>query len=163
MRAFAVPSFYDGRIRVNLRGREADGIVDPTDYEQVCDEIERVLRECVDPRTGASVVESIERPGRDDPMGLDSSMVDIVVVWAANPLAFCHPTHGTIGPVPYRRTGGHTSPYGFVSITGPGVVPGEHGVAAALDVAPTLFELLGGRGPEGISGRSLAGDLTGAG
>ena len=160
MRAFAVPSFYDGRIRVNLRGREAGGIVDPADYEQVCDEIERVLRACVDPRTGASVVESIERPGPDDPMALDSSTVDLVVVWAANPLAFCHPRYGTIGPVPYRRTGGHTSRYGFVSITGPAVVAGDHETAAAVDVAPTIFELLAGRAPEGISGTSFLGAFT---
>ena len=32
MRAFALPSFYDGRIRVNLRGREPAGIVDLADY-----------------------------------------------------------------------------------------------------------------------------------
>jgi hypothetical protein len=165
MRAFALPSFYDGRIRVNLRGREADGIVDLADYERVCDEVEALLRACVDPRTGASVVESVDRPARGDPrgpMGLDRSLADVVVVWAAAPLAFCHPEHGTIGPVPYRRTGGHTSPHGFVSVTGPDVVPGDHGVASALDVAPTIFELLAGRPPEGISGTSRFGELTGA-
>ncbi|HEU5308225.1 MAG TPA: hypothetical protein VFW97_12905 [Acidimicrobiia bacterium] len=166
MRAFALPSFYDGRIRVNLRGREADGIVDLADYERVCDEVEALLRACVDPRTGASAVESIDRPARHDPrgpMGLDRSLADIVVVWAAAPLALGHPDHGTIGPVAYRRTGGHTSPHGFVSITGPDVVPGDHGIASALDVAPTIFELLAGRAADGISGTSLLGELTGAG
>ena len=95
-------------------------------------------------------------------MGLDSSLADMVVVWAANPLAFSHPTHGTLGPVPYRRTGGHTSPYGFVSITGPDVVPGDRDTASALDVAPTISELLRGRAPDGISGTSLLGVLTSA-
>ena len=75
---FAIPSFYDGRIRVNLRGREADGIVDLADHERVCDELEVLLRACVDPRTGASVVESIERPEGDDPRGLDSTHADLV-------------------------------------------------------------------------------------
>jgi predicted AlkP superfamily phosphohydrolase/phosphomutase len=160
MRAFALPSFYDGRIRVNLRGREADGIIDLADYERVCDEVEALLRGCTDPRTGANVVESIDRPARHDPMGLDSSLADMVVVWAASPLSFVHPTYGTFGPVPYRRTGGHTSPYGFVSITGPDVVPGDRDTASALDVAPTIFELLAGRAPEGLSGTSLLGALT---
>lgn len=162
MRAFALPSFYDGRIRVNLRGREADGIVDLGDHERVCDELEVLLRACVDPRTGASVVESIARPAGDDPMALDSTLADLVVVWAASPLACRHPTYGTIGPVPYRRTGGHTGPFGFLSITGPGVEPGDHEIASALDVAPTIFELLAGRPPEGISGTSLLGVLAGA-
>jgi predicted AlkP superfamily phosphohydrolase/phosphomutase len=161
MRAFALPSFYDGRVRVNLCGREAHGVVDPADYERACDEIEALVRDCVDPRTGASVVESIDRPARHDPMALDSSLADLVVVWADCPLALDHPEHGTIGPVPYRRTGGHTSPYGFVSITGPDVVPGDHGIASALDVAPTVYELLGGRATDRISGSSLLGVLTG--
>ena len=33
MPAFALPSFYDGRIRINLRGRERHGLVDPSRYE----------------------------------------------------------------------------------------------------------------------------------
>ena len=33
MPAFALPSFYDGRVRINLRGREASGIVIPADYQ----------------------------------------------------------------------------------------------------------------------------------
>jgi predicted AlkP superfamily phosphohydrolase/phosphomutase len=147
---------------VNLRGRESAGIVGLADYQRVCDEVEQLLRECTDPRTGASVVESIERPGFDDPVALHSSLADLVVVWAGCPLALEHPTHGIIGPMPYRRTGGHTSPHGFASVTGPGVIPGDYGTACALDVAPTIFELLAGRAPSGISGTSLAGALTGA-
>jgi predicted AlkP superfamily phosphohydrolase/phosphomutase len=162
MRAFALPSFYDGRVRVNLRGREAAGIVGLDEYERVCDEVEALLRACVDPRTGDGVVESIERPGRHDPLTLDSSLADLVVVWAGCPLALRHPVHGTIGPVPYRRTGGHTGPHGFVSITGPDVVPGDHGIASSLDVAPTVYELLAGRAPDGLSGSSLLRALTGA-
>jgi hypothetical protein len=160
MQAFALPSFYDGRIRVNLRGPEAQGVVAPADYDRVLDDVEALLRDCVDPATGASVVESIERPAGDDPMVLDSSLSDLVVVWAGCPLAFRHPRHGTLGPVPYRRTGGHTGPHGFASITGPGVEPGDHGVVAALDVAPTVFELAEGKAPEGISGTSRARALT---
>jgi len=160
MRAFALPSFYDGRIRVNLRGREAEGIVAPADYDRVLDEIEGLLRECIDPTTGAGVVESVERPAGGDPLVLDSSLSDLVVVWSGCPVAFRHPRHGTLGPVPYRRTGGHTGPYGFASITGPGVEPGDLGITDALDVAPTVFELTEGRAPEGISGQSRAGSLT---
>jgi predicted AlkP superfamily phosphohydrolase/phosphomutase len=163
MRAFALPSFYDGRVRVNLRGREANGTVAPADYERVLDEIEALARECVDPITGASVVESVERPAGDDPFALDRSLSDLVIVWAGCPLAFHHPRHGEIGPVPYRRTGGHTGPYGFASITGPDVAPGEHGIGASLDVAPTVYELLEGRPPEHLSGTSRVRALTLAG
>jgi predicted AlkP superfamily phosphohydrolase/phosphomutase len=53
MPAFALPSFYDGRIRINLRGRERRGIVDPSRYEQTCAELETLLRECRNSFAGA--------------------------------------------------------------------------------------------------------------
>ena len=155
MRAFALPSFYDGRVRLNLRGREAAGLVDPADHGRTCDEIEELVRDCVDPQTGRSVVASVERPGADDPRSLDSSLADLVFDWAACPRTFEHPVYGRMGPIPYHRTGGHTGPFGFASLTGSGLAPGDHGIASPLDVAPTVFELVTGRRPAGIAGRSL--------
>ncbi len=157
MRAFALPSFYDGRVRVNLRGRERDGMVDVADYERVCDEIERLLRDCRDPRTGAPVVEAVERcADPSDPCTLTSSEADLVVIWNAATAAFEHPDHGLIGPVPFRRTGGHTGPFGFAFIDGAGIEPGDRGVASSFDVAPTIVALLSGQAIEGLSGSALA-------
>ncbi len=161
MPAFALPSFYDGRIRVNLRGRESAGIVDIADYRRVCDEIEALVRACTDPQTGASVVETVERVADgDDPLALDSASADLVIVWRASPLAFIHPTHGLIGPVPYRRTGGHTGRHGFASITGPGITPGDYGITSSFDVAPTIADFVADRSIDGISGTSLRGRMT---
>jgi hypothetical protein len=58
--------------------------------------------------------------------------------------------------VPYRRTGGHTGPYGFASFAGPGVVAGDYGVVSSFDVAPTILELATGNASSEISGTSLA-------
>ena len=41
MPAFALPSFYDGRVRINLRGREGHGKVDVEDYRKTVAEIGR--------------------------------------------------------------------------------------------------------------------------
>jgi predicted AlkP superfamily phosphohydrolase/phosphomutase len=156
MRAFALPTLYDGRIRVNLRGREAGGLVDPAEYGQVCDELEALLRDCVDPRTGKPVVALVERIelGRD-PLTLDGGEADLAIVWNASSAAFDHPTHGLIGPVPFRRTGGHTSPYGFASLSSARAIRGDYGVASSFDVAPTIVELLGAAVPDRVSGVSL--------
>jgi hypothetical protein len=108
MRAFALPSFYDGRIRVNLRGRERDGIVDPSNYETVLDELESLIRACRDPHTGEPAVATVERPTISDPASLQGTDADLEVVWSRSLCALEHPGHGLIGPVPYRRTGGHT-------------------------------------------------------
>jgi predicted AlkP superfamily phosphohydrolase/phosphomutase len=155
MRAFALPSFYDGRVRVNLAGRERNGSVPPSEYEAVCDEIETLIRACRDPATGAGVVASIERPGRGrDPRTLGPTECDLAVVWRG-PLALDHPVLGRVGPLPYRRTGGHTGPYGFAYCSGPGIAAGDHGVRSSFDVVPTLIELLGASPPPGLSGASL--------
>ena len=142
MRAFALPSFYDGRVRVNLRGREGAGIVDVADYVAVCDELEVVLRECRDPRTDEPVVAHIARPGATHPLALDPTDADIVITWRGPSCAFEHPTLGVVGPLPFRRTGGHTGPYGFAYIAGEGIEVGNGGVRSAFDVAPTVAELL---------------------
>ena len=43
-RAFALPTDQHGRIRINLAGREAKGIVPRGQYEDICREIENLLR-----------------------------------------------------------------------------------------------------------------------
>jgi predicted AlkP superfamily phosphohydrolase/phosphomutase len=154
MRAFALPSFYDGRVRVNVRGREDHGLVDPDDYAATCDELEELVRSCVSPWNGAPAVTDVERPGGDDPFSVGSSGADLVVVWGPGVFALDHPHLGLIGPVPYRRTGGHTGPYGFASVTGPGVTAGDHGIVSSFDVAPTVLDLAG-RPPETASGTSF--------
>jgi hypothetical protein len=156
MRAFALPSLYDGRIRINVRGREAAGLVDPADYDAVCDEVEQLARDCVDPRTGEGVVRLVERPGRGrDPRELDGGIADVVISWRGGAFALRHPVHGLVGPVPYRRTGGHTGPYGFASVSAPGVIRGEYGVRPAFDVVPTIVDLLGAPPVDGLSGRTF--------
>ena len=156
MRAFALPSFYDGRIRLNLSGRERDGMVDLADYDRVCDEVEELIRACRDPRTGEGVVKRVERPASGaDPCALDSSEADLVVEWNACTSAFDHPVHGLVGPLPLRRTGGHTGPYGFAFVEGEDFEAGDHGVASAFDVAATIAHLLNSGRVEGMSGTPL--------
>ena len=158
--AFALPSFYDGRIRINLAGREAQGIVPPQGYTAVCNEIVAMLRECRDSITGAPAVKLIERPAKRDPLQLAPTEADLVVVWNGATLGLDHPRWGRIGPLPYRRPGGHTGRYGMAWIAGDGIAAGDRGVRSSFDVAPTLLDLLG-ETPQGpMSGRSLLADAT---
>ena len=154
IRAFALPSLYDGRIRVNLRGRERDGIVTTDEYTSVCDEIEALVAPLRDSRTGEPAVAGIKRNRRGDPLGMHGDEADVTVTWQGSAFGLLHPEHGLLGPIPYRRTGGHTGPHGFAWVSAPQVAAGDRGVAAASDVAPTILDLLGAPNPR-ISGRSL--------
>src|SRR5436190_842785 len=155
MQAFAIPSFYDGRIRVNLRGRERDGVVDPSNYETVLEELESLIRACQDPHTGEPAAATIERPGISDPALLQGTDADLMVVWNRSLCGLEHPEHGLIGPVPFRRTGGHTGPFGFAVVVGNRAEVGDHGVRSAFDVAPTVVDLVGGSPLKNMDGRSL--------
>jgi hypothetical protein len=155
MPAFALPSYYDGRIRLNLRGRERDGMVEPSRYEETCRSLEALLGECRNPLTGEPAVESIERTATRDPFALSSSESDLLVIWRGVATALEHPRLGLIGPVPLRRTGGHTGRHGVAYVAAPGVAPGDRGVRSSFDVVPAVVELLGCPPLPGLSGTSL--------
>jgi predicted AlkP superfamily phosphohydrolase/phosphomutase len=144
MKAFAIPSFYDGRVRVNLIGRESAGQVAAHDYERVVEEIVGLVSECVDPLSGERIVDFIEYTERKDVLTLGATEADIVFVWRGSPTGIEHPKLGRIGPVPYRRTGGHTGKQGFAYLQSERCPAGDYGTRSSFDVAPTLIDMLTG-------------------
>ena len=155
MPAFALPSFYDGRIRINLKGRERHGIVDPSRHEETCRELEAILRECRNPRTGEPMVDSFERASTRNPLALTTSEADLLVIWRGVAAALEHPRLGVIGPVPLRRTGGHTGPHGIAYVARPDLEPGDRGLRSSFDVVPTVIRMLAAEPPARLSGTSL--------
>jgi predicted AlkP superfamily phosphohydrolase/phosphomutase len=157
MRAFALPSYSDGLVRINLRGREASGLVDLADYDSVCTEVESAVMACRNPRTGRPAVSEVLRL-RPDPLDPEGAYADLAVLWAEPVDALDHPDVGLIGPMPFHRTATHTG-NGFAFISGPGITPGDLGSRSALDLPPTLLALLG-RSTAGFAGESLVGSLA---
>jgi predicted AlkP superfamily phosphohydrolase/phosphomutase len=153
MRAFSLPSYYDGQIRLNIKGRERNGLVALENYEAACDEVETLLRECRDALTGDPVVGDIRRFGH--PMERSPFQADLMVEWKGFPLGLTHPRLGQIGPIPYKRTGGHTGKTGVAWFRGEGLRPGHYGTRSAFDVVPTAIEMLGSGVPADLSGESL--------
>lgn len=143
MKAFALPTYSLGRIRINLRGRERDGVVLLEQYGATCDEVETILRHCRDPRTGRPVVLDIARVRARDPLDPDGPSADLVVAWRDCPDAIEHLEAGVVGPVPYGRTGAH-APNGFLLAAGRGIRAGDLGARPARDLTPTVVSLLGG-------------------
>jgi len=155
MRAFAIPSYYDGRIRINLAGREANGRVPRWAYGFALNALERLVRGCRNIRTGEPVVASVARMARNDPYALEPTSADLHVIWRNSPIGFEHKRLGRIGPVPYQRPGGHTGGHGVTFLAGAGLAPGDYGLRSSFDVVPTVVELLGAAKPARMSGRSL--------
>jgi predicted AlkP superfamily phosphohydrolase/phosphomutase len=149
MPAFALPSFSEGYIRVNLAGREAHGTVSPDEYDGLLTALERHVRALVDARTGEPLASDVVRT-RADPLDPNPRLpdADLVVLWHARPVDVVDsPTFGRIGPIPFGRTGSHVS-RGFLLASGPGITPGSHSAEGrVVAVAPTLLELLGASVP----------------
>jgi hypothetical protein len=86
---------------------------------------------------------------------VDATEADLTIIWDGGVLGLDHPRHGRIGPIPYRRPGGHTGPYGIAWLAGEGLPAGDFRVRSSFDVAPAIVELLGEAPVPGMSGESL--------
>jgi predicted AlkP superfamily phosphohydrolase/phosphomutase len=158
MKAFALPSYGDGCIRINLRGREPGGIVAPAEFEGVRRELGEVLLRLRDPRTGEALVREVVFPAEprwNIPPGLQPD-ADILVLWSdqANDMME-EPSLGRLGPVPFWKTGSHR-PHGFVIGRGPGIPRrAAAGRSRVIDLAPTVLGLMGCELPPYLPGRPL--------
>lgn len=153
MRAFVTPSIYEGRIRLNVIGREASGRVSQSEYLDVLDQVESLLMECRDPRTGRCPVDSIVRTA-EDPLAVTDREVDLTVMWKGYVDRLEHPKVGTVGPVPYRRTGGHST-RGFALVTGKGIERSVTEGIDARDIPPTVLSILGLPTPQEVDGEAV--------
>ena len=157
MKAFALPAYADGHIRINLKEREAQGIVDYQDYDSVCAEITDLLYRLKDGRSGQLLVKEVIRT-RKSPLDNDPKLPDpdLVVVW--NTIAtdlVDSPDIGRIGPITYNRPGGHRE-NGFLMAKGPNIEPNSDLTEGrAVDVGATILNLMGADIPEHFDGKPL--------
>lgn len=147
MKAFALPAYHDARIRLNLQGREASGVIRQADYAAALDEVAALIGATMDIATGRPIEVEIEFPHRADPLAVGPTEADIVVRLKRNTLGLMHPRLGQIGPIPHRRTGGHTGGLGIAYVAGEAIRPADHGVFSTFDLSPAIGDLVTGRPP----------------
>ncbi|MGD2068672.1 MAG: alkaline phosphatase family protein, partial [Gemmatimonadota bacterium] len=157
-RAWSTGGYY-GRIFLNVRGREPEGVVDPSEYEDVRSALAAELTLVSDPDgrlldTRAFRPEEVYRSAKGIPPDLIVHFGDLA--WRA------------IGGVGYddvyveeNDTGpddcNHAQYGAFVLAAPRGLPSGPTVHAHLLDIAPTLLELAGYELAPGMQGRSLAG------
>jgi predicted AlkP superfamily phosphohydrolase/phosphomutase len=162
MRAFCLPSDDHGYIRVNLKGREPQGLVEPgSDYARLLDELTEELHAWRDTEHGGPVVDQVIRPQERWPGPFSVGMPDLVVTWRCErPLTAVRTRrHGEIRLERrmHMRSGVHRS-RGFMLARGPHihagrVLEGGH----ALDLPPTILATLPASIPQHLDGRVLSG------
>lgn len=141
-RAFCLPTDLEGLVRVNLKGREPEGIVEPgAAYERVLDEITEALHGFTEPTSGRKVVAEVIRTDDVFPGERRAWLPDLIVTWDRTaPIdAITSPVTGEIREAsPDGRPGTHKGP-GFILAAGPGVAAGGSVAGHIRDLCPTLL------------------------
>jgi predicted AlkP superfamily phosphohydrolase/phosphomutase len=145
-RYFFLPLNEDNSgIRINLKGREPDGIVPEADYETVCSELVAELKKIHDPDSGRSLVKKIIL-SRESFSGEKLDLLpDIIIEWnSEQPYTRAKWSKGAFEHKPHEwRTGSHR-PDGFIVARGENFAPGVHQqTSSVLDIAPTLYAFFG--------------------
>jgi predicted AlkP superfamily phosphohydrolase/phosphomutase len=165
-RAFPLTADVDGYVRVNLRGREAAGTVEPgAEYEDLCRLIAEGIQSFVDADTGEPIVEDVISGDACFPgASRRNDLPDLILQWRATPAArhrqLASPRFGTLdwrtpGKMPNGRSGNHNAT-GFLLAVGSGIAPGSHLAGGhMLDIPPTVYALFGLAPPSHMTGQAI--------
>lgn len=173
-RYFALPLDLNGYLRVNVRGRDAGGIVEPgAEYEALLDRLTEEFMSLRDMRNDQPIVAAVDRVrelvGPEAPV-LDD-LPDLIVRWTDTYASGCPGIRTCYGeiqldpnrPLPSGRSGNHTQG-GWCVAAGPGIRKGriDHPIDS-LDLPVTLLDWMGTSVPERMEGTSLDEFLSEAG
>jgi predicted AlkP superfamily phosphohydrolase/phosphomutase len=146
-RAFCLPTDLEGYIRINVRGREPEGIVEPgAEYQALCRELADMLRELRNPATGESAVREVIITEEALPGPRTDQLPDIIVCWSdeAQITALESSRIGEVsGPSPDGRTGTHRAPGFVLARCSDAVAIDIPDRAHIFDLAPTLLSSFG--------------------
>ena len=148
---------YYGRIFLNVRGREPEGIVDPADFDRVRDRLAQAIEAIPDER-GRPIGTRVFKPDALYPR-VEGVAPDLIVHFGD----LYWRSVGTIGGDEGIHTfDNDTGPddanhaqHGLLILAGPGIERGEPRGMHLLDVAPTVLDLLGLPVPAGMRGRAM--------
>jgi predicted AlkP superfamily phosphohydrolase/phosphomutase len=151
-------------IRLNMKGREPEGLIDPDDYERVRARIAGQLSGLRDPENGRTVFRyALPRekvlsgphvPDAPDIMCLpDTGYLPTESLASFDPLALTS-SKGSLFSRTSPWSGTH-SPLGVVVVSGPGTQGSAIENARLEDIAPTILYAMGLPVPQGLDGRIL--------
>lgn len=152
IQAFILPTDRNSYLRVNLRGREPNGVVEPgREYDALLDRIEKEFRTLINVDTDRPAVEEVFRVHKLYPGPHRDGLPDIAILWSAEaPIkSLQSPTLGRLD-LQFRedRSGNHRAE-GFMLAQGPAFVQGPAQLQGdILQIAPTFLKLHGIPSPD---------------
>lgn len=164
-KVFNLVADLQGYIRINLKGREKEGAVEPEEYDRLCEQIKNGLLTFKDPSTNTPAVESVKR--KDELFvkgkGFDN-LPDLLVQWKDKPASsYTKIVSDEFGEVewpmpglnPDGRSGNHR-PEGFLLAAGKNIKKNStFEKKHIIDLAPTILRLLDDTIPENYDGKAI--------
>jgi predicted AlkP superfamily phosphohydrolase/phosphomutase len=139
--AFCHPADNQGYVRLNLRGRERDGIVDPGEADALLDTIADGLATFHDP-DGADAIGQVARVREHHAGARADQLPDLVVQWSERPATMLAGVHSpAFGDVLRRGTGSGRSGNHTPGDAWAVVVPGTHELPAVNGRTPRLADI----------------------
>lgn len=156
-KAYANLVWTDGVIRVNLKGREPSGIVDPRNFNELRDQIITELREVTDPETGEKIIEAAYKREEVYSGPFVKDAPDILLLTSNLEYAFTSSLLGDrIFENPHDPVPANHRMEGIFLIKGPDIVKGVNlRTIDIIDIAPTILYLMGFPVPEDMDGRLI--------
>jgi predicted dehydrogenase/predicted AlkP superfamily phosphohydrolase/phosphomutase len=164
-RAFLIENANEGYIRINLKGREPEGIVEPgKEYEELCEELYRTLNDASNPGNGERAAHTVYKTDDIYHGPCRSHMPDIIINWNDDAKLTTELLTESYGVVRSEQPGYAVAPYytgnhrpiAFITSVGPQVPQGKIlDGTSILDLAPTILTHFGITSPEYMEGRVL--------
>jgi predicted AlkP superfamily phosphohydrolase/phosphomutase len=143
--AISLPTDQHGWIRVNLRGREARGTVEPEQYDALCRRVEEALR-ATKRIDGQPIVRAVIRTAADAATAASTPLPDLIVHWTdatfASPLRLAG--SGVVAPHVGAQFVGQHAFRGFYVIRPPRGRPAPDGAPVAAERLHELFRDVAG-------------------
>ena len=163
--AYAPPGYYTGCIRVNLRGREPNGIVAPgAEYDTLLSRLEEDLHALRDAETGAAVIARTVRTREVFGDDAHPALPDLIVFWNEHdrPLRRVRHPRAELTQAPHAfNRGSHHTMEGFLVAAGAAIrTAGRRPDVDPLSLAPTMLTLLDVAPPVEMTGSPLHDWLT---
>ncbi|RDV27971.1 hypothetical protein DXV75_03105 [Alteromonas aestuariivivens] len=135
-------------VRINLKGREANGVVEPEDYDELCETLQKELYTLINPDSGKPAVREVIKVNTsfDGPFG--NNLPDLLVTWNRSHVinAIESPMHGRVnseGLDMKTRTGDHRIRGRFFALSDAWQPCKLNENVRTEDFAPTIGKLLG--------------------
>jgi predicted dehydrogenase/predicted AlkP superfamily phosphohydrolase/phosphomutase len=164
-RAFLIENANEGYIRINLKGREPQGTVDPgKEYQTICEELYQTVKSAINPSSGKLAAHTVYKTDDIYHGPCRSHMPDIIINWNDDAKLTTEMLTQKYGvaraaqpgyALPPYYTGNHR-PTAFAVALGPEV---SHGTnlegTSILDLAPTILTHFGITPPGYMEGKAL--------